>query len=46
MRETDDERALRTACAEFADIPDEEWRYFWGQVRPKSFEPRRHIVRE
>ena len=46
MPESHDERALRTACTEFADIPDQEWRYFWSQVRPKVFGPRRHLVRE
>ena len=45
MRE-DEERALRAACAEFADIPDEEWRFFWSQMHAKEFPARTHIVRE
>jgi len=41
-----DERALRTACAEFADIPDEEWRFLWARMLAREFAPREHIVRE
>jgi CRP/FNR family transcriptional regulator, anaerobic regulatory protein len=46
MHESDAERALRTACAEFAEIPEVEWRHFWSQVRSRNFAPRQHIVRE
>jgi hypothetical protein len=36
MRESDDEQAIRTACAEFADITEEDWRVFFAQLRVKE----------
>lgn len=41
-----DERALRTACAEYAEVPEAEWRYFWSQTRCRDFNAREHLVRE
>ena len=46
MHDSDAELALRMACAEYAEIPEVEWRYFWSQVRSRNFAPRQHIVRE
>jgi CRP-like cAMP-binding protein len=46
MSNRDDERALRDACDELADIPDAEWQYLWSQVRVKRFAAREHLVRE
>jgi CRP-like cAMP-binding protein len=43
---TSDEQILRTALAEYAEIPEAEWRHFWSQMRVRDFAPREHLVRE
>ena len=43
---TNDERMLRTACAEFAEVPESEWAHFWSQTRRRDFAAREHLVRE
>lgn len=37
---------MRTACADYAEIPEAEWRYFWAQTRSRDFAPREYLVRE
>jgi CRP-like cAMP-binding protein len=46
MAQIEEERALRAACAEFAEIPEAEWRYFCSQTRCRDFAPREYLVRE
>jgi CRP-like cAMP-binding protein len=41
-----EQQLLRTACAELAEIPDAEWKFFWSQTRPREFLAREHLVRE
>jgi CRP-like cAMP-binding protein len=42
----DPESTLRSTFTELAEIPDEEWRYFWGHVRERHFSPRELLFRE
>jgi len=43
---TSDEQMIRTACADYAEIPEAEWRHFWLQTRCRDYRPREYLVRE
>lgn len=40
------EARLRGVFAELADIPDEEWRFFWSHVQEHRFRAGAHLFRE
>ena len=42
----DPESTLRAVFTELADIPHDEWRCFWAQVRERHFRPREHLFRQ
>ena len=46
MPTADSESRLHAAFTELADIPNDEWRCFWAQVRERHFSPREHLFRQ
>ena len=46
MPNTAAESTLRATFIELADIPLDEWRYFWSHVRERHFEPRELLFQQ